>query len=70
MKMMRIIDRIKQSLKSGYYCNCHDRNHLEHQPSIIGLVGSYIGCAIMLNIGKEIFGDEDLEKKYCAVCHP
>ena len=66
---MNLIKRIKESLKRGYYCDCRNKDHWQHKPSIIGLVGSFIGCAIM-------FGDtdnsdyENEEKKYCELCHP
>ena len=67
---MNLIKRIKRSLKSSYYCDCHNKKHWQHQPSIVSLVGAYIGCAIMLDIHNRVLGDEDLEKKYCEMCHP
>lgn len=63
---MNLIKRIKESLKRGYYCNCHERNHHKPNNGILGLVGAFIGCAIMLD-GLPSSIDE---KKYCTVCHP
>lgn len=59
---MSIIDRIRASLIRGYNCNCPEHSA---KPSIISLVGAYIGVAVMLS-GVET----KPEKRYCVMCQP
>jgi len=64
---MKLIDRIKQSLKNGYYCDCP-----VHRPkgTLLGFVGAYIGVSILL-ADQVLDGLPSLdEKQYCVVCHP
>lgn len=66
---MKLIDRIKQSLRNGYNCDCYNPDH-RPKGSFLGFVGAYIGCAISLQVGLEINKESQDEKKYCTVCHP
>ncbi len=59
---MKIIDRIKASLKRGYNCDCPEHSP---KPSLISFVGAYIGVAVSLS-GVE----SKPEKRYCVMCQP